>query len=185
MYFDRSSYEGTCSSSAILLATFLALITANQGECPPCSLTMVAINVCRSACTSEVKCSRDTALLRIGNCMTYNRVSEDTEIGQYPYFSQHFNLQKDNYYFQLPNHTFNLSLTSFMCGSLHRTGQLCGECEDGFGPALYSYTLEYKKYRGYDLGWILYVSLNYCYTITTCILYCCSLPCQCNFTTIS
>ena len=47
-----------------------------------------------------------------------------------------------------------------MCGPLHRKGLLCGECEDGFGPALYSYTLECKKCWGHGLGWLLYISLT-------------------------
>ena len=47
-----------------------------------------------------------------------------------------------------------------MCGSLHRQGQLCGECEDGFGPAIYSYTLECKKCWEHGFGWHLYITLT-------------------------
>ena len=55
-----------------------------------------------------------------------------------------------------------------MCGSLHRTGLLCGECEEGFGPALYSYTLECKKCWGHGAGWLLYITLT---VIPTTVLY--------------
>ena len=55
-----------------------------------------------------------------------------------------------------------------MCGSLHRKGPLCGKCEDGFGPALYSYTLECKKCWGHGLGWLLYITLA---VIPTTVLY--------------
>jgi len=55
-----------------------------------------------------------------------------------------------------------------MCGPLHRKGVLCGECEDGFGPALYSYTLEGKKCWGHSLGWLLYITLT---VIPTTVLY--------------
>jgi len=59
-------------------------------------------------------------------------------------------------------------LNRFMCGPLHRKGWLCGECEDGFGLALYSYTLECKKCWGHGLGWVLYITLT---VIPTTIIY--------------
>jgi len=59
-------------------------------------------------------------------------------------------------------------LNSFMCGPLQRKGLLCGECENGFGPALYSYTLECKKCWGHGLGWVLYITLT---VIPTTIIY--------------
>ena len=55
-----------------------------------------------------------------------------------------------------------------MCGSLRRTGQLCAECEDGFGPALYSYTLECSKCWGHGYGWFLYITLT---VLPTTVLY--------------
>ena len=152
-----------------LLVTFLTLTKADQGDCPPWffpDLDNGTGCVCNKAHQSEVKCSGDTALLRIGNCITYNRETEDTEIGLCPYLPKHFNLQRNNYYLRLPNHTYNL--TSFMCRSLHRTGPLCAECEDGFGPALYSYTLECSKCWGHGYGWFLYITLT---VLPTTVLY--------------
>ena len=49
-----------------------------------------------------------------------------------------------------------------------RTGPLCGEFEEGFGPALYSYTLECKKCWGHGAGWLLYITLA---VIPTTVLY--------------
>ena len=156
-------------ANLFLFVNFLALTTADQGDCPPWffpDLDNGTRCVCNSLYPSEVKCSRSSALLRIGNCITYNHVTEDTEIGLCPYLSKHFNLQRDNNYLWLPNHTYNL--TSFMCGSLHRTGPLCAECEDGLGPALYSYTLECSKCWGHGFGWLLYIILTF---IPTTALY--------------
>ena len=156
----------------ILFVTLLRLATANQVDCPPwffpdadngtkCSCSSVYVETAQA-----VKCGEDTALLRIGYCMTYNNVNKDTEIGPCPYISQRSNFSRNNLYFRLPNHTSELN--SFMCGPLHRKGLLCGECEDGFGPALYSYTLECKKCWGHGLGWLLYISLT---VIPTTIIY--------------
>ena len=47
-----------------------------------------------------------------------------------------------------------------MCGPLNREGTLCGKCKDGYGIALYSYTLECSKCWGHGYGWILYYFLE-------------------------
>ena len=155
----------------ILFVTFLPLTTANQVDCRHPWFFPDAGNdtecVCSSAETATVvKCSKDSVLLRIGVCMTYNSTSKVTSIGPCPYISESSNFLFDNIYLRLPNYTSKL--TRFMCGSLHRKGLLCGECEDGFGPAIYSYTLECKKCWGYGLGWLLYITLA---VIPTTVLY--------------
>ena len=152
----------------LILFNILGFTSANQGDCPPWSFPDANNGtdcVCRSAERLEVKCSRGHAMLRVGVCMTYNSTTEITEIGLCPYIYQRSNLSRDNF-FPLPKHISNL--TSFMCGSLHRKGRLCGECEDGFGPALYSYTLECKKCLGHGAGWLLYITLT---VIPTTVLY--------------
>jgi len=60
----------------ILFVTLLCLTTANQVDCPPCFFPD-ADNGTECSCSSvetakAVKCGKDTALLRIGYCMTYN-----------------------------------------------------------------------------------------------------------------
>ena len=51
-------------------------------------------------------------------------------------------------------------LNEFMCGPLNREGPLCEKCKDGYGTALYSYTLECSKCWGHDYGWVLYYFLE-------------------------
>jgi len=116
-------------ANLILSVGFLALTTASQGDCPPWFFPDADNSTeCVSTYKEMVKCSKHTALLRVDICMTYNSVTENIEVGPCPYISQHTNLSSGNFFFQLPKDTSNLS--SFMCGSLHRTGLLCGECED-------------------------------------------------------
>ena len=47
-----------------------------------------------------------------------------------------------------------------MCGPLNREGALCGRCKDGYGIALYSYTLQCSKCWGHGYGWVLYYFLE-------------------------
>ena len=154
-----------------MFVSFLGLTLASQDDCPPWFFPEADNGtecVCSSYTTmSDVKCSKDGAFLRIGVCMTYNNITNVTEIGTCPYISQHIIDSSDAFnFFRLPKTTSNL--TSFMCGSLHRKGLLCGECEDGFGPALYSNTLECKKCWGHGFGLLLYITLT---VIPTTVLY--------------
>ena len=154
----------------IFLASFLALTTAIQDDCTPWFFPDASKGngcVCSSIETKGIKCSKDTALLlRMGVCMTYNSETRETEIGPCPYIFQRSKFSSDNLYIRLPKYTSNL--TSFMCGPLHRKGALCGNCEDGFGPALYSYQLECKKCWGHGVGWLMYITLT---VIPTTVLY--------------
>ena len=73
-----------------------------------------------------------------------------------PYIS-HYNTTHV-FYIQLPKNV--CLLNEFMCGSLNREGRLCGKCKNGYGTALYSYTLECSKCRGHGYGWVLYYFLE-------------------------
>ena len=52
------------------------------------------------------------------------------------------------------------TLNDAMCGSLHRTGQMCGGCEKSYAPPVYSYSLtcvdcfEYKYYH-----WLKFIAI--------------------------
>ena len=114
-------------------------------------------------CGSAVKCSPAvlcTRLLRLGNCLTYNTLTETTEYGPCPYITHYNNTTSldGTFYIQLPS---NVSLLNeFMCGPLNREGPLCGKCKHGYGIALYSYTLECSKCWGHGYGWVLYYFLE-------------------------
>ena len=76
-----------------------------------------------------------------------------------PYIAHYNTISDDRYlYIQLPD---NVSLLNeFMCGPLNREGTLCGKCKDGYGIALYSYTLECSRCWGHGYGWVLYYFLE-------------------------
>ena len=92
--------------------------------------------------------------------MTYNNTTGVTEFGACPYIA-HYNTTAhlyDVFFIQMPS---NVSLVNeFMCGPLNQEGELCGKCKDGYGIALYSYTLECSKCWGHGYGWVLYYFLE-------------------------
>ena len=148
----------------VLLLSFLNLeqITAQQEDaCPPWSVPDNRSTTgcsCRSS-YDEVVCDSHSALLQLGFCMTYNSKTETAEYGPCPYIACYETVSVDYVlYIQLP---LNISLLNeFMCGPLNRQGELCGKCEDGYGTALYSYTLECSKCWGHGYGWLLYYFLE-------------------------
>ena len=78
-----------------------------------------------------------------------------TEYGPCPYIARYNTNSVDHaFYIHLPS---NVSLPNeFMCGPLNRKGRLCGKCKDGYGTALYSYTLECSKCGRHGYGMVLY-----------------------------
>ena len=145
----------------IFLITLTEQSTAQQDICPP---WFIADNRSSTGCSCHslypnVLCGSDYPLLHLGNCMTYNSETKVTAVGPCPYIA-HYNTTSVDYlfYIQLPS---NVSLLKqSMCGPLNREGPLCGKCEDGYGIALYSYTLECSKCWGHGYGWVLYYFLE-------------------------
>ena len=153
-----------------ILLTFLSIFVfifteqtaAQRDVCPPWfALDEKSSTGC--SCSNEVgviECGSDFPLLHLGFCMTYNSSSGTTECGPCPYVGHYFNITAIEVIFclQLPS---NVSLVNeFMCGPLNREGPLCGRCKDGYGTALYSYTMECSKCWEHGYGWVLYFFLE-------------------------
>ena len=132
----------------ILLWSLTEHTTAQRDVCPPWFVfDKSSTGCCYHSSYTEVTCGADFPLLHLGYCMTYNSTTGITEYGPCPYIA-HYNITTyfdQVFYIQLPS---NVSvLNEFMCGPLNREGELCGKCKDGYGIALYSYTLECSKCR--------------------------------------
>ena len=89
-------------------------------------------------------------------CMTYN---ESTGVVAGPSFYNCENIpkgQEDMLYRPLPHHVEDLN--SAMCGQFHRSGQLCGSCEEGYSPLVYSYDLQCFNCTDSHYNWVKYVT---------------------------
>ena len=155
----------TSNLSTFLLFTLFSFTEQTTAQRDVCPTWFIPDNRSCTGCSCydsyrEVKCNVNVTLLYPGYCMTYNSTIESTEYGPCPYIG-HYNttiILHGFFYVQLPN---NVSLLKeFMCGTLNREGSLCGKCIEGYGTALYSYTLECSKCWGHGYGWILYFFLE-------------------------
>ena len=151
-----------CFFLLILLFCVSEETTAQQDVCPP---WFIPDNTSSTGCYCQkyfttFYCGPDFLLLRFGFVMTYNNTSGVIEYGACPYIG-HYNTATtfgDVFSIQLP---VNVSLLNeFMCGPLNREGELCGRCKEGYGTALYSYTLKCSKCWGHGYGWVLYWALE-------------------------
>ena len=142
----------------IFMLCFNEQTIAQQDICPS---RFIADNTSSTGCSSDsvVCCDLEVTLLHLGNCMTYNSTCDTIEHGPCPYIGSYNTTNFDGFfYIQLPD---NASLLNeFMCGPLNREGELCGKCKEGYGIALYSYTLECSKCWGHGYGWVLYYFLE-------------------------
>ena len=153
--------KANCFFLLILLFSFIEQTTAQRDVCPP---WFVHDNTSSTGCScheynTKFYCGTDFVFLHFGFCMTYNSTTGATAFGACPYIA-HYNTTRFHslFYTQLPS---NVSLVNeFMCGPLNREGPLCGRCKDGYGTALYSYTLECSKCWGQGYGWLLYYILE-------------------------
>ena len=143
----------------ILLFNVKMLTAAQKNVCPPWSIPDSRSSTGCSCHTerTEIKCNSTSTSLNFGYCMTYNSSDGLSEFGKCPYIS-HYNTDNKHFYILLPDNVSKLN--EFMCGPLNREGTLCGRCKDGYGIALYSYTLECRKCWGHGYGWLLYYLLE-------------------------
>jgi len=86
--------------------------------------------------------------------MTYNKESASFVVGMCIYSCFFGNTD-----YPIPNHV-NASITT--CNApFHRDGQLCGECEVGYAPPVYSYSLACVECANYTTNWIKYVGVAF------------------------
>ena len=144
----------------ILLFSFTEQTTVQHKVCPPKFTSHNESPGHGCLCYSTYSVEECFPLMHFGYCMTYNSASEALEYGACPYISRYNRTYSGDHihYIWFPE---NVSLLNeFMCGPLNREGTLCGKCKDGYGTALYSYTLKCSKCWGHGYGWVLYWSLE-------------------------
>ena len=149
-----------------LLVSLIALVSGACGskeqqtdeECPTWFNPQVRNGsvscVCGNSPNEIVVCDQNSnlSMLLYTNCMTHVS-SNSTLLGRCP-FAYH-EPDARNLYVKLPQNVSDLN--DFMCGGLNRTGLLCGQCQPGLGPAVFSYTMRCLKCMDSGPGWLLYI----------------------------
>ena len=152
-------------------------VQPSSSSCPPWFFPDPSSNDtcrCGESIHGAVKCNetlQESAILDC-YCMTYN---ESTGVVAGPCFYNCENIPKgedDMLYHPLPHRVEELN--SAMCGHFHRGGQLCGSCEEGYSPLVYSYDLQCFNCTDSHYNWVKYVTAAFVpLTVFFIIILCC------------
>ena len=115
---------------------------------------------CGSNLNGRIRCNPATnsTQLLITNCMTYSNSSRLTVVGSCPYST--VERTRFGYIHDITPDVSQLNWN--MCHPFHSRGQLCGECEEGYAPAIlsYSHACVDCKHKSPAL-WLLFIALEF------------------------
>ena len=117
---------------------------------------------CGDSLKSTVTCSMSPYQLSVLHCycMTYNKIDQVT-VGECLLKCY---LLSSRFSGKIPIHVNNSrALNSDVCGSFNRDGHLCGDCMKGYGPPVYSFSLECVECNKEDFrsNLITYITIAY------------------------
>ena len=145
---------------------FLCTIAANillATSCPTWHYYNNATGKCE--CGFWLLCSSDGNQVEIDNsrCATSSERGDDYYIALCPF--RHIINNTNRLYSEMPSNTSQLD--EVMCGPYNRRGFLCGECEEGYGPAAFG--LKCAKCSSPWSGYAIYLYLFLEFVTTTLI----------------
>ena len=94
-------------------------------------------------------------------CMTQNKEKTKVVVGPCPYYNIIAQVQEDvfcNIFIPVPSDVAKLD--KGMCGYTSRTGQLCGQCEEGHSPPVYSYYPQCVNCTAGTNNWPKYMAVS-------------------------
>ena len=131
-------------------------------ECPkPWTIPKVENGTVECACGSSlngvvVECHPELCMIKLlyCHCMSYSAILNTTVVG--------YCLGMCSRTIHETIHACNMTeLDNATCGSLHRTGQMCGDCKEGYAPSVYSYNLACVECSDYKYNWLKYIAVAF------------------------
>jgi hypothetical protein len=122
----------------LILKLSLCSVLATNTSCPTWHYYINATGRCE--CGFGLTCSSDGKQAKIANDRCATPLGGD---GDYYYGDCRFTHTVNNInrmYSEMPGNASQLD--EVMCGPYNRRGLLCGECKEGYGPAVYSFDLK-------------------------------------------
>ena len=112
--------------------------------------------------------TKEFICIRAGMCMTESEpeVNSTTEpiavAGLCPYFPHDSSLCSRSLFgfYQIPHSMSVYELTNYTCNYYNRQGQMCSQCQPGYGPAVYAFSLMCAKCNDNSIGWLFYFTLT-------------------------
>ena len=140
----------TCASVGVLVCA-----SNSSSSCPTWFFYSNATGECECGKTfgDKLYCSGNTSLIANGFCATMSDEEEGLYYAGYcPFTHRENNINR--MYSEMPSDPDKLD--DVMCGPYNRKGFLCGECIDGYGPAVYARDMKCTKCnRSYIILYLL------------------------------
>ena len=142
---SQSSHRRTSSSDVIKLSDSKNRHCSNDSTCPTWFICNSDKNCqCGNGHNDVIVCDNENLISTVldCHCMTYDEESGSTFVGSCFYNCNNYISVKDKdiVYHQLPKKP-EMLINRSVCSYYHRTGLLCGDCEDGHSPFVLSYNL--------------------------------------------
>ena len=128
----------------------------DNSTCPPWTTSSNGTCECGDSLEGAVKCESKMGVQAVLKCfcMTFENKSNMTVLGSCMYtcngVSTHYNISA-----RTPQ-----DLDKF-CRKYSRTGVMCGECIEGYGLPVYSYSLACVECSHYKYNWLKYIAVAY------------------------
>ena len=150
----------------LIVKLSLCSVLATDNSCPTWYYYNNATGQCE--CGSLPFCSSDGNQVEISiqDRATSSGQEEDYYIGSCPLV--HTVNSTNRLYSEMPTNVSQLD--EVMCGPYNRRGLLCGECKDGYGPAVYSFDMTCANCLWSRYAISLYLFLQF--VLTTLIFLC-------------
>ena len=110
------------------------------------------------------------ACIRAGMCMIgpEHRENSSTEpiavAGACPYYPHDYRslwcLRPLHGYYRIPLSMSVFELMNYTCSYYNRQGLMCSQCQTGYGPAVYAFSLMCAECTDNGIGWVLYFTLT-------------------------
>ena len=146
----------------------LCSVLATNTSCPTWHYYRNVTGQCE--CGIGLTCSSDGKQAKIANgrCATPLGGDGDYYYGYCPL--AHTVNSSNRMYSEMPGNASQLD--EAMCGPYNRRGLLCGECKDGYGPAVYSFDQKCAKCSSLWSGYAICIYLFFQFVPTTFIFIC-------------
>ena len=132
-------HEGSSVTNATASADIVCPLWTRRGDSGACE--------CGDNLGGVVNCDPSTleVTILVCHCMTYSNIFNTTVVGHCI-----FNCLFLDYLY--------IGVDTCHSRNMHRRGQMCGRCEEGYAPPVYSYNLSCVECSDYNYNWLKYAA---------------------------
>ena len=166
-YVYKANFMAWCGKVIFLLNFVTGMLVSCSNisvddECPPWSYYSLNTHQCEcyhnALPTDDIICTDTGVTVGVGYCATYQE-NVGTFFAECFYFQLPHGNYTDGGFFSLPNNVSELN--EFMCGPMKRTGLVCSECIDGYGPSVTSFGYQCAECSDSWSGVLLYILIEF------------------------